>query len=109
VTRAVAIRTALHPGDVVAIVAASSDIAQLRWFLVAPEARGVGLGTTLLSGAVGFCRDCGYSSLILWTVRALDAAGRVYRGAGFRLVEERPGRHWGVDVIEAKYEKGLEP
>jgi hypothetical protein len=39
----------------------------------------------------------------------LDAAGRVYRAAGFRLVEERPGRHWGVDVIEAKYEKGLEP
>src|SRR5258707_2408785 len=40
---------------VVAIVAASDDVAQLRWFLVDQEARGLGLGTTLLSQAVDFC------------------------------------------------------
>src|SRR5262249_32181441 len=32
----------------IAIVAASAAVAQLRWFLVIPEARGHGLGTRLL-------------------------------------------------------------
>jgi len=92
---------------VVAIVAASDEVAQLRWFLVDPEARGVGLGTTLLAQAVEFSRGCGYRSIVLWTVRALDAAARLYRAAGFARTEVKPGRHWGVDVIEEKYELSL--
>jgi hypothetical protein len=31
------------------------------------------------------------------------AAAQLYRAAGFQKVEERPGRLWGVDVIEEKY------
>src|SRR5262249_29358956 len=58
----------------VAIVAASSQIAQLRWFLVDPSARGAGLGRRLLREAVAFCKECGYSAVILWTVSALAAA-----------------------------------
>src|SRR5262245_21966796 len=45
----------------VAIVAADERTAQLRWFLVAPEARGLGLGKLLLTEAVAFCAECGYS------------------------------------------------
>ena len=41
--------------------------------------------------------------MFLWTVSALTAAGRLYRAAGFEKVEEKPGRHWDVDVIEEKY------
>jgi len=92
---------------VVAIVAASDDLAQLRWFLVDPDSRGHGLGTALLSQAVEFAGSSGYQAITLWTVSALGAAARLYRGAGFQLVEERPGRHWGVDVVEERYEKLL--
>jgi GNAT superfamily N-acetyltransferase len=92
---------------VVAIVDAGDGVAQLRWFLVDPAARGLGLGTALLSHAVAFARESGYTSIILWTVRALEAAARLYRAEGFRLVEERPGRHWGLDVIEERYELEL--
>jgi hypothetical protein len=42
--------------------------------------------------------------VILWTVSALEAAGRLYRRAGFVRTEEKAGRHWGVDVVEEKYE-----
>lgn len=91
----------------VAIVAGGEDVAQLRWFLVHPTARGAGLGRTLLREAVGFSRARGYRSIVLWTVRALTAAAHLYRAEGFRLAEEKPGRRWGVEVMEERYEMML--
>ena len=91
----------------VAIVAASPETAQLRWFLVDPSARGTGLGKRLLYEAVAFCKECGYRKVILWTVSALLAAAHLYRAVGFQKVEEKPGRLWGVDVVEEKYELHL--
>jgi GNAT superfamily N-acetyltransferase len=91
----------------VAVVAASPQTAQLRWFLVAPAARGAGLGKRLLHEAIAFAKERGYDAMILWTVRALTAAAHLYRAAGFRKVEEKPGRMWGVEVVEEKYELGL--
>src|SRR6202044_3188371 len=40
----------------VAIVEASAEEAQLRWLLVDPEQRRLGLGTRLLTSAVAFAR-----------------------------------------------------
>jgi ribosomal protein S18 acetylase RimI-like enzyme len=91
----------------VAIVEAGPHTAQLRWFLVDPGARGAGIGTMLLDAAVAFSRERGYRSVVLWTVSALEPASRLYRRAGFVKVEERPGRRWGVDVIEEKYVDNL--
>jgi len=91
----------------IAIVALSTEVAQLRWFLIDPSARGLGLGKKLLNEAIAFCRDCGYESIILRTVSTLVAAAHLYLAAGFRKVEEKPGRRWGVDVIEEKYELNL--
>lgn len=91
----------------IAIVAASPQTAQLRWFLVEPGARGHGLGKRLLREAIAFCKACGYESIVLWTVQALAAAAHLYQSCGFRKVEEKPGRRWGVDVIEEKYELAL--
>jgi GNAT superfamily N-acetyltransferase len=96
-----------HNGRVVgciAIVTASDDVAQLRWFLLDPSVRGMGLGKRLLNEAIAFTRSCGYRKVILWTVRTLAVAAHVYRAAGFRMVEEKPGRMWGVDVVEEQYE-----
>ncbi len=91
----------------VAVVAAAPQTAQLRWFLVEPAARGRGLGTRLLDEALAFCRARGYAEVILWTESALAAAARLYRRAGFRKAEERPGRLWGVGLVEEKYELRL--
>ncbi|MGH9867677.1 MAG: GNAT family N-acetyltransferase [Candidatus Polarisedimenticolia bacterium] len=91
----------------IAIVSSDAPVAQLRWFLVDPSARGLGLGGTLLREAVEFSRSRGYASIVLWTVSTLTAAAHLYRLAGFRLVEEKPGRRWGVDLVEEKYELAL--
>jgi ribosomal protein S18 acetylase RimI-like enzyme len=91
----------------VAIVTAAPQAAQLRWFLVEPSARGCGLGRRLLDEALGFCRECGYAEVFLWTESALTAAARLYRAAGFRKTAEKPGRMWGVDLVEERYERTL--
>jgi len=87
----------------IAIVEVSDKEAQLRWFLVDPSARGHGLGTRLMQEATAFATQRRYQSVFLWTVSALTTAARLYREAGFVKVEETPGRHWGVEVIEERY------
>jgi GNAT superfamily N-acetyltransferase len=91
----------------IAIVASSDEVAQLRWFLVDPAARGAGLGRRLLDESLAFCREKGYASVVLWTVDSLKAAAHLYRAVGFAKTEEKPGRMWGVDVVEEKYELRL--
>lgn len=93
----------------IAIVSAAPDVAQLRWFLVVSELRGIGLGRRLLNAALEFCRECGYQHVMLWTEARLLAAARLYESAGFRLVEEKPGLNWGVQVVEQRYELRLSP
>lgn len=97
-----------HAGKGDASASEAGDAAQLRWFLVAPEARGAGLGRRLLGDAVAFARTCGYRSIQLWTVSALKTAAALYRAAGFEKTEEKPGRMWGVDVVEEKFVLRLE-
>jgi GNAT superfamily N-acetyltransferase len=87
----------------VAVVAASARTAQLRWFLVDPSARGAGLGKRLLGEAIAFSKACGYQEIILWTESGLTAAAHLYRAAGFHKIEDKPGRMWGVDLVEELY------
>src|SRR3954466_15225154 len=55
----------------IAIVGRENGAAQLRWFLVHPDARGSGLGRRLIDDALTFCRTGGYQSVYLWTVSGL--------------------------------------
>lgn len=94
-----------HPGPVV------PDLrqAQLRWFLVVPEARGQGLGKVLLERAVTFSRGAGYDRIILWTVSRLEPAAHLYRSVGFEKVHELPAKRWGAEVVEEQYALWLGP
>src|SRR5439155_3627844 len=88
----------LEAGDSVrgsiAIVRVSATEAQLRWFLVAPQLRGRGLGRRLLSEALAYVKREGYESVFLLTVKGLDRAAELYRRAGFALVGEWQGASW---------------
>jgi len=82
----------------------NSKGAHLRWFIVAPENQGQGIGKMLLEKAVEFCRKMKFNKVYLWTFSGLDPARHLYEKFGFRLCEEYEGNQWGRTVTEQKFE-----
>ena len=82
----------------------SSKGAHLRWFIVAPENQGQGIGKMLLEKAVDFCRKKEFRRVYLWTFAGLHPARHLYEKFGFRLCEELEGNQWGRTVTEQKFE-----
>ncbi|UPK45614.1 MULTISPECIES: GNAT family N-acetyltransferase [Paenibacillus] len=78
--------------------------AQLRWFIIEPEARNAGLGRQLIEQAIHFARDKSYSSIILWTNESLSGARRLYQSFGFEVVEIRKQILSGQELTEEKWE-----
>jgi peptidyl-dipeptidase Dcp len=82
--------------------------AQLRYFLLAPGYRGVGLGKKLMSMFMEFLKECGYQHAYLLTTDELPAAAHLYTSYGFKLVEEKPGGPtFEKEVKELRYELKL--
>lgn len=86
-----------------AVVGLSPRDAQLRWFLIDPSVRGMGLGERLLREAAEFCTVRRYECVFLWTIRPSKATAEMYRAAGFEKVGEGCGLRWGVEMIEERY------
>jgi DNA-binding MarR family transcriptional regulator/ribosomal protein S18 acetylase RimI-like enzyme len=74
--------------------------AKLRTLLVEPEARGLGLGTTLVKEVIRHAKRRGYTTLTLWTNDVLTAARRIYEREGFTLEHEAPNPAFGHDLVE---------
>jgi len=83
------------------------EAAQLRFFLVRPGYRGLGLGRHLLDEFCSFMQSCGYASAYLWTTHELAAAAHLYSACGFRIEEEKTSNAFGKTVVEQKYIKRL--
>jgi ribosomal protein S18 acetylase RimI-like enzyme len=80
---------------------------RVRWFVLAPELRGQGLGRRLLGELLVEARRVGHEKLELETFSALTAAAHLYRGAGFRVVWERETEMWGPPIVLQHYELAL--
>lgn len=83
--------------------------ARLRWFILADECRGQGLGDALMRRAVDFCDAQGYPKIYLTTFAGLDAARRLYERSGFVLTGEKDDRTWGRVVREQVFERERPP
>jgi ribosomal protein S18 acetylase RimI-like enzyme len=80
---------------------------QVRWFLLAPELRGLGLGRRLLDELVAHARAERLRRLELTTFSALATAAHLYRGAGFRVVAARETTEWGPPIVLQRYDLHL--
>jgi GNAT superfamily N-acetyltransferase len=96
-----------HEGNIIGfllLMHRPANTAQLRYFLIDPSYRGIGLGKKLMELYMVFYYQCGYETSYLWTTSELDAAATLYKRHGFRLVEEKPSEFFGKAVIEQKYQ-----
>jgi len=92
----------------IAIVGRSKVDAQLRWFLVHPDYRGLGIGKELLNEALQFCKERKYKNIFLWTTSELMEAGHLYTHFGFSKTEEKTHEIWGKKVTEEGYDLHLQ-
>ena len=81
--------------------------AHLRWFIVAPENQGEGIGKILFEEAIQFCRRKRFNQIYLWTFAGLDGARHLYEKFGFKLCEQREGNQWGKRMTEQMFELSL--
>lgn len=85
-------------GCIFCVADEAPGVAKLRILLVAPEARGLGLGSRLVEQCLRFARDADYRQVTLWTNDVLVAARKIYQQFGFRLVDEEPHHSFGQDL-----------
>lgn len=89
----------------IAIVKKGAHEAQLRWFGVGMGVQGQGLGGRLLDAAMDFCREQGYTHVILWTIDILKPARHLYGKHGFAPTETKPNHEWAdYPLLEEKWE-----
>ena len=91
----------------IAITHTEESVAQLRYFFLEPELRGLGAGKNLLDSALNFCREKKYSHVFLWTVSAQESARKLYKNAGFNITETSKNESWGSLVLEEKWDLDL--
>lgn len=96
-----------RPMGMIAIVRADDATAQLRWFLLEPEARGTGLGNRLVKTALDFCVEKEYRHVFLWTLSNLAAARHLYEKYGFALTETKPNDTWSDNLTEERWDRDL--
>ena len=88
-------------------VRAEDEGAHLRWFIMSDAWRGKGIGNRLINTAIEFCRSKDYKRVYLWSFDGLNAAKHLYQKAGFQLVQQHRGTHWGIEVTEQLFELWL--
>lgn len=84
-----------------------NNAAQLRYFLLDPGYRGIGLGKKLICLFMDFLKARGYKSCYLWTTNEQDTAISMYKKLGFILTEEVESAAFGKLLREQRYEMTL--
>ncbi len=85
----------------------SATVAQLRLLILAPQARGLGLGARLTDECIAFARSKGYRKMVLWTNSCLLAARGIYAARGFKLVKSQPYQGFGKQLVSETWESKL--
>jgi predicted N-acetyltransferase YhbS len=89
----------------IALTDEGGGLAALRWFLLDPSVRGLGLGKRLVGELVAEAEERGFERIWLETLAILTTAAHIYTSHGFVCVSEHLGPPWGdPDVPYRGYE-----
>jgi N-acetylglutamate synthase-like GNAT family acetyltransferase len=81
-----------------------NDVAQLRYFIIAPGYRGIGLGNKLMQLFMEHLKRCKYKASYLWTTDELPASAHLYQKFGFKLTDEKTSSAFGKPLKEQRYD-----
>ena len=86
-------------GGVAPLEGADDTLCELRKMYFLPEARGHGMGRTLLQHCLKVATELGYGTCYLETLTGMDAAQHLYEAFGFRKICQPLGAtgHHGCD------------
>jgi ribosomal protein S18 acetylase RimI-like enzyme len=90
------------PHDSPAAVRAAAGECELHLLGVKPEFRGSGLGRLLVTFAINYSKNKGYSKIVLWTQKPMLEAQRLYESSGFLRVGEMAKKGTEFFVYEMK-------
>ncbi|MEM9327038.1 MAG: GNAT family N-acetyltransferase [Bacteroidota bacterium] len=82
----------------------TDGLAQLRYFLIDPAYRGLGLGNQLLQLFLDFMKECGYKRSFLVTEKQLETAKYLYGKLGYEYVSSS---ETDFGLVEMRYEMTL--
>lgn len=91
----------------IAIVHHTEEEAQLRWFLLDPAFRGLGIGKKLLNDALDFCHEKRFKNVFLLTTNRQERALDMYKAVGFELTKSTTVNQWGVSFDDQRYDLKL--
>jgi len=86
-------------GSVFLMKTDDANTAKLRLLYAEPSARGLGIGTRLVTVCIERARALGYHKLMLWTNDVLISARRIYEAAGFVLIKEEKHHSFGHELV----------
>ena len=81
-----------------------NNTAQLRYFYLEPEYRGIGLGKKLMGLFMHFLKEKKYHSAYLWTTHELNTAASLYTKYGFEMTESKQSTAFEKPLNEVRYD-----
>ncbi|UPK67153.1 bifunctional helix-turn-helix transcriptional regulator/GNAT family N-acetyltransferase [Chitinophaga filiformis] len=101
---------AMHGNQIIgsiAVLGHSRYATQMRWFLVHPDYRGLGIGQRLLTEAINAAKEKLFQKIYLITTAQQVAATTLFKKNGFRKSGEKHMPMWGLQLTEERYEIDL--
>jgi len=96
-----------HNGQIVGfllLMHRENNEAQLRYFILKPAYRGIGVGKKLAALFIEHLKQKGYQSSFLWTTNELFTAAHIYKKMGYTLTEEVESTAFGKPLKEQRYD-----
>jgi len=81
-----------------------NNSAQLRYFYLELEYRGIGLGKKLMGLFMNFLKEKKYHSAYLWTTHELNTAASLYTKYGFEMTKSKQSTAFEKPLNEVRYD-----